>query len=181
MVYREPVLIYVVSVLVASVLKGLFGGEEVVFPVDTSRFGSTGLVAVDTTKDVEETKGGSLRAAPALKTGETFVSFDVDKWGLKDAEDYVDPRVTVCVFGALVAVWCGWDQANIVGLHVLSLSCGRCCWKPNGTGAGYPDRVAQAWHACAFRVPRSHSNVSCQNEERCGSRADIHIIVFFLP
>lgn len=83
-----------------AVLKGLFGGDEVTFPIDTTRFRTGGLVTVDSNRDMSESKGGSLRAAPGLKTGETFVTFDVEKWGLKDAEDYVDPRVTVCVYGA---------------------------------------------------------------------------------
>lgn len=80
-------------------LKGLFGGEEVVFPIDTSRFRASGLITQESKREmVSESKGGSLQSAPSLKTGETFVTFDVEKWGLKDAEDYVDPRVTVCVY-----------------------------------------------------------------------------------
>jgi len=83
-----------------AVLKGLFGGEEVVFPIDTSSYRASGLVTQESKREmVSESKGGSLMAAPGLKSGETFVTLDVEKWGLKDAEDYVDPRVTVCVYG----------------------------------------------------------------------------------
>lgn len=36
---------------------------------------------------------------PELKPGRTYLSFDIEKWGLKDAETYVDPRITISVHG----------------------------------------------------------------------------------
>lgn len=49
--------------------------------------------------DSSADRGGTLKPMPELKPGRTYLSFDIEKWGLKDAETYVDPRITISVHG----------------------------------------------------------------------------------
>ncbi len=44
--------------------------------------------------------GGSLLPLPRLIAGLHFVTVDIERIGLKDADTYVDPTVSVSVFGA---------------------------------------------------------------------------------
>ncbi len=48
-------------------------------------------------------RSGSLLPCPRLIPGQQFLSFDIEKIGLKDAETYVDPYFTVSVYGKLAA------------------------------------------------------------------------------
>ncbi len=43
--------------------------------------------------------GGTLLPCPRLVPGQHFISVDIEKIGLKDADTYVDPIFTVSTFG----------------------------------------------------------------------------------
>jgi hypothetical protein len=51
-------------------------------------------------------RSGTLLPCPRLIPGQQFLSFDIEKIGLKDAETYVDPYFTISVYGALWCVLC---------------------------------------------------------------------------
>lgn len=118
-------------------IRALFTDEQEAFPFNVARLGGRGAaVELDSSaaggKEEEEHRGGSLLPAPALRAGEQYISVEVEKWGLKDAETYVDPFVTVLVYGTCltscvgagvgVFVWC----VGVTSARVRAMAPTRC-------------------------------------------------------
>ena len=67
-----------------------------------SDFGEVTLTSPERKVDDEsgaEDRGGTLLPQPKLRAGCTFLAFDIDRIGLKDAGSYVQPHFTVSVYG----------------------------------------------------------------------------------
>lgn len=111
--------------LLEPVFEALFTGREPeVFPLEASKFQSaTGIVKPNLEGEIicgEE--GGAAsdwqQAQVALSCVKgTVVAIRIDKIGLKDAQDYIDPFMTVIVADA---------RANILDSHDTPLARGRC-------------------------------------------------------
>ena len=94
-------------------MRSLFTEATLPFPISVGRLDGGAAVRLSAAggaggKEVEEedTRGGSLLPQPDLLAGEQYVSIDIEKWGLKDADTYVDPFITICVYGTARAPAC---------------------------------------------------------------------------
>ena len=55
----------------------------------------------------EAPAGGTLLPCPRLVPGQHFISIDLEKIGLKDADTYVDPLMSVSTYGRSGNGWTG--------------------------------------------------------------------------
>mmetsp|Transcript_17751 Transcript_17751/g.29189 ORF Transcript_17751/g.29189 Transcript_17751/m.29189 type:complete len:301 (-) Transcript_17751:641-1543(-) len=97
---------------IKPVIEQLFKGTPVVFPIDLSPYSSekadlertrSGVSAVnnieeDTPHRTASILGGSLLPPPTSKGG-TSIVVNIEKIGLKDAEKYIDPFISIMVAG----------------------------------------------------------------------------------
>lgn len=74
-------------------------GEECVFPIDLEAYGQAGLELDAEEKEDEQAAGGSLLSRPKLVMGSEFLTIRISKWGIKDWDKYIDPFITVSVYG----------------------------------------------------------------------------------
>merc|ERR1711879_88661 len=85
-----------------SVFKALFTGQEIdTFPVEAHKFQSAQLVKPSMSGDIicegEEHTDWHQQQAVLKSVVGTVVALRIDKIGLKDAQDYIDPFITVLV------------------------------------------------------------------------------------